>query len=134
MTFYRLIKESVAIQCTLTLQTNGLKLGPGSSSVTITELLDRVQRYTTQWRNVEWTRRISVPFQSGNGSHLKMFLSGDFLVRVKDDSTSMEVLRFPSSLRGVTEKRWTVRPGPTVRRFVAEPRQDLLVLVERKSM
>ena len=125
----------MVIQGKLLLGPNGLAPGfKENRNVRINELLDRIQRYATQQRSMQWTKQMIVPYRpSGLADDNKMFLSGDYLVFIRDDSTSIEVTRLPSLLRGVTEDKWVLHPGLIISELVVEASQDLLVLVQKNS-
>ena len=121
------------MQCTLALETNGLKLGIDSNSMTSAELLDRVKRYALQFRKMQWTTRAEVRLGTG-GVHNSTDSYGEFLALATEDPASIQLMRLPSILRGVTERKWVAHHRMRSQEFIVEASQDLLVLVESKSL
>lgn len=89
--------------------------------------LEQLDKHTSAWKNLKWSREITIPMEDGT----LWELFGGVLVQNTIDNR-LHIWQLPSDLRGIEEKKWTLGPnfGFTVADVAMDPLQDLLVLID----
>lgn len=89
--------------------------------------LEQLDKHTSAWKNLKWSREITIPMEDGT----LWELFGGVLVQNTIDNR-LHIWQLPSDLRGIEEKKWTLGPnfGFTMADVAMDPLQDLLVLID----
>ena len=99
---------------------------PGN--LTTSERFELLRRYETSWKNLEWSEHHTFPFYHERVSEFCGNVWG--YASGSDTNNTIDFVQFPSRLRGIPLRQWTLRFDFVVRNFGMDPSQDLLVTLE----
>ncbi|KJA25876.1 hypothetical protein HYPSUDRAFT_37363 [Hypholoma sublateritium FD-334 SS-4] len=125
--FNTLIQGTSPLKYKIGLAIRGKKDGPRKTAMSSAGRLARLDKHTSAWKNLKWSREITIPME--DGTLWEIF--GGVLVQSTNDNR-LKFWQLPSDLRGIEEKIWTLGPdfGFTVADVAMDPLQDLLVLID----
>jgi hypothetical protein len=130
--FKSLIDESTTFQYRIALLASGMVDGPPGNLAT-SERLELLRRYEAAWTNVEWSEHYTIPYPQGGACEFYGNVWGHSQGRSRGHSggsDAIDFVRFPSRLRGISLRQWTLRFDFEVQDFSMDPSQDLLVMIE----
>ena len=133
----RLILQSIRLQYKIELAKDGLEDGPPGGMV-VRERLQSLLKRRIAWSLMEPTARIIIPdidsssclFGASSGCHFAW----------PDAPNRLNIIRIPSRLRNIAEKRWSItlpldhpehEPWNSALKLMIDPDQNLLVVVDR---
>ncbi|THH09751.1 hypothetical protein EW146_g8591 [Bondarzewia mesenterica] len=133
--WYTLIQGALCLQYKIELAMSGLEnrlLLP--STAPLPDQLKSLQQHQRAWRRLEWTCCRSLPMSRPSGHFLcEVALHNGILAYMGEPSDTVFIRRLPSPLLAIDEDDWIIHiPKMRFEAFVINPRQDLLVLLDRK--
>ena len=100
--------------------------GPPGGLIT-SERLELLRSYETSWKNIQWSEHHTFSYPEGPPSRWKLYgnVWAHCIAR-----NAIDFVQFPSRLRGIPMRQWTLTFDFDVRDFNMDPSQDLLVIIE----
>ncbi|TFK30802.1 hypothetical protein FA15DRAFT_677031 [Coprinopsis marcescibilis] len=125
--FKSVVDTTAILQYAIELHACGA-VNASSSRLDIATRLKRIQAFQKSWGELTFKTKSTIKMSRGG---LWELFGGVLAQKTQKGRSGFDFYRFPSSIRGIEEKKWNVpSPGFPVRDFCMDPGQDLLVLLQ----